>query len=196
MHYVMEWPVDERGLAHAVCTRNQVEHRRIPTCVCGCSAVPTGRILPLKIALTGDTLGDIVWSDAAGLIVSKTLANILAENEVSGYVEHDLEIEEVHGDLNSDAELPSLLTHLWVTGSGGRARTLTPGIHLRLQCKLCGNTGYSSPSGKLVLSKDEYDGSDFFYCEEYGHLMVTERVISILRDNGIENYDLTEVELR
>ncbi|MCA9445143.1 MAG: hypothetical protein KC964_30420 [Candidatus Omnitrophica bacterium] len=196
MIYKIWWDLEAEHAAHGCVTGGGEEYRPIPKCKCGVCVEPTGQVFPLELELYGTNIGDIVWCEEYGLVVSAEIARVFAENEITGYTEHGVEFTDWEdGSLELLKERRSF-RYLYVIGKGGRARTLTPGIELVRDCEVCGNKGYSQPSSGLVLSREEYDGSDLFFCDEYRFVLISERVKLILDEVPIRNFALTEVELR
>jgi len=201
MIYQLSRPTNESDdSAYACVTGGGEEMQRIPKCQCGKYMVPTGKVLPLQITLYGSLVKDIVWCDGHEFVVNRRLARILEENRITGYIEYCVNVAEwLEGGRSIFFRrllTRGVLRYLHVVGNGGKARTHTPGIEVESNCNVCGSTEYSPTSSSIVLSRSEYDGSDVFFCEEYGYLFVSERVKILFEENNIGNYDITEVELR
>jgi hypothetical protein len=79
---------------------------------------------------------------------------------------------------------------MWVTGRGGSIA----GTHnlLRLStCRACGRTLWSYPRGDTTFIKVDrrrWDGSDMFYVDQWGAMLMSQRAADALAAEGLSNF--------
>lgn len=155
--------------------------------------------LPLEIALYGRNIGDFVWSDGNKVMVGKRLLSILSNNSLKGFNAIDVHIEEFY-DNGEEVDLseytPGSLHYLQITGQGGRFRSATKGIETLKFCEVCGKGKFKPSYTPLIISRQEWDGSDIFRCEEFLYTFITEAFLNVLRVNEVANYEVFSVDMR
>jgi len=74
-----------------------------------------------------------------------------------------------------------------VVGRGGSIAESSD-VHLAKSCSLCGWEEWSQPENGIIVDESQWDGSDFFYVNEFGAMLMSERAVDILPSARLCNY--------
>lgn len=74
-----------------------------------------------------------------------------------------------------------------VVGRGGSIAESSNG-RLVKSCSVCGWEEWSQPENGIIVDRSQWDGSDFFYVDEFGAMLMSERAVAVLRSAELSNY--------
>lgn len=141
--------------------------------------------VPMKITKGGRPC-DFLGNSATLRIASERVIALLRKYGLTGYDTYDVEVS------GGNVELPKYYG-LVAVGRGGHILPNESGVKY----------GSRRPDGsrsimgikRLVFDENQWDGSDFFYLDEFpGGMIVTERVKDLFKKEKVRNCELTPIE--
>lgn len=130
---------------------------------------------------------DFLGNSATLRIASERVVTLLRDHGLTGYDTYDVELS------GGKVELPKYYG-LVAVGRGGHILPKESGVKYGSRNR----DGTRSIMGirRLVFDESQWDGSDFFYLDEFpaGQIIVTEKVKDIFKKEKVRNCELTPVE--
>lgn len=74
-----------------------------------------------------------------------------------------------------------------VTGRGGSIAK-TSGVRLRKSCEKCGWEEWTLPENGIYVDEKQWDGTDFFYVDEFGSMLMSQRAVDALSQAQLSNF--------
>lgn len=80
-----------------------------------------------------------------------------------------------------------------VTGCGGSIAT-TSNVRLQKACPACGWEEWTLPENGIFVDQQQWDGSDFFYVDEFGAMLMSQNAVNALREANLSNFGAQSAE--
>lgn len=80
-----------------------------------------------------------------------------------------------------------------VTGRGGSIAK-TSHVKLRESCQKCGWEEWSLPETGIYVDENQWDRSDFFYVDEFGAMLMSQKAVDALSEANLSNFGAQPTE--
>ena len=148
------------------------------------------RITELRVDLLTANVPDFSRTMLSDIVVSSNALMALRRSGLTGYREARAPI--VHRPPTARGGAAPVLWELVVTGRGGPAHP-DSGIVTLVRCEACGLVRHSTFRNGIVVDPSTYDGSDFFYVDQYPrYVLVSERAKEAIEGARLTNVRFTE----
>lgn len=143
--------------------------------------------VPMKITKGGRPC-DFLGNSAALHVASERVIALIRAHELTGYETYDVDVS------GGKEELPKYYG-LVAVGKGGHILPKESGVEYSSERRPNGTRKIMGMK-RLVFDESQWDGSDFFYLDEFpaGQILVTERVWDLFKKEKVRNCELTPIE--
>jgi hypothetical protein len=134
----------------------------------------------LTVILPSPRIGDFVWTWYSDCLITDRVLKLFQGAGFTGFEPRPVAVEKVQGVRKGTEFAIPTLWELTVAGLAGDADPAS-GIKVIEVCYGCHMTTYSSFRNGIIVSKDNWDGSDFFVINGYPKcILVSERVKELI----------------